>query len=69
MTSIVQTLRRVAAPVTAGALALAGAAHAALPAGVETALTDAKTDVMTVGGLVLVVVIAAAAFKLIRRAI
>lgn len=53
----------------AGALMLAGQAYAAVPAEVTTALEDAKTDAMTVGGLVLVVIIAIAAFKFIRRAI
>lgn len=53
----------------AGALMLAGQAYAAVPADVTTALEDAKTDAMTVGGLVLVVIIAIAAFKFIRRAI
>ncbi len=63
------TARNAAAAVGAGALMLAGQAYAAVPADVTTALEDAKTDAMTVGGLVLVVIIAIAAFKFIRRAI
>lgn len=60
---------KAAAAVGAGALMLAGQAYAAVPADVTTALEEAKTDAMTVGGLVLVVIIAIAAFKFIRRAI
>lgn len=63
------TARNAAAAVGAGALMLAGQAYAAVPADVTTALEEAKTDAMTVGGLVLVVIIAIAAFKFIRRAI
>lgn len=69
MANFFNRTRTAAVGVVALPLLLAGQAHAALPEGVTTALGDAKTDVMTVGGLVLVVVIAAAAFKLIRRAI
>jgi hypothetical protein len=63
------TARNAAAAVAAVALMLAGQAYAAVPADVTTALEEAKTDAMTVGGLVLVVIIAIAAFKFIRRAI
>ncbi|MDF2077026.1 major capsid protein, partial [Pseudomonas mendocina] len=41
----------------------------ALPAGVETAITDAQVDGTTLAGLVLAVIIAIAAFKYIRRAL
>lgn len=68
MTFINRT-RAAAASVVALPLLLAGQAHAALPEGVTTALDTAKTDAMTVGGLVLVVIIGIAAFKFIRRAI
>lgn len=61
--------RNTAAAAGSGALMLAGQAYAAVPAEVTTALDDAKADAMTVGGLVLVVIIAIAAFKFIRRAI
>jgi len=44
-------------------------AFAAVGTDVTTALADAKTDVATIGGLVLVVIIAAAAFKYLRRAL
>ena len=63
------TARNAAAAVGAGALMLAGQAYAAVPAEVTAALQEAKDDAISVGGLVLVVVISAAAFKLIRRAI
>lgn len=47
---------------------LAGAAHAAVPAEVTTALSDAKADATTVAGAVLVIAIAIAAFLWMRRA-
>lgn len=42
-------------------------AQAAVPAGATSALGDAATDAATVGGLALVAVVAAAAFKYLRR--
>lgn len=51
-------------------LAVAGGnAMAAVPTEVSTALSDAKADGVTVAGLVLVVIIAIAAFKFIQRAL
>jgi hypothetical protein len=47
----------------------AGQAFAAVPLEVTTALDDAKADGVTVAGVVLVVIIAIAAFKFIRRAL
>ena len=44
-------------------------AFAAVDAAVTTALSTALTDVGTVGSAVFVVIIAAAAFKLLRRAV
>ena len=44
-------------------------AFAAVPADVTTALNDAKADGVTVAGVVLVVIIAIAAFKFIRKAL
>lgn len=52
--------------------ALAGAAagaNAALPEGVNTAITGAQTDGATVGGMILAAIIVIFAFKLIRRAL
>jgi hypothetical protein len=50
------------------ASAISAVSFAAVDVGVTTALTDAKTDVATIGGLVLIVLVAAAAFKYMRRA-
>lgn len=44
-------------------------AFAAVPTEVSTALTDAKADALTVAGLALVVVIAIASFKYMRRGV
>lgn len=44
-------------------------AHAALGTDVTTALDTAKADGLVLGGLVLAVVIAIAAFKYLRRAL
>lgn len=46
-----------------------GTAYAEVPAAVTTALTDAKADGVEVAGLVLVVIIAIAAFKYVRKAL
>jgi len=46
-----------------------GIASAALPEGVTTALSDAKTDGLVVAGAVLGVIIAIGAFKYIRKAL
>lgn len=42
-------------------------AYAAVPAEVTTALGDMKTDALAVAGLVLVAIIAIAAFKFMRK--
>lgn len=47
----------------------AGSAFAALPTEVTEALETAKTDGVAMGGIVLAVIIAIAAFKFIRRAL
>ena len=44
-------------------------AFAAVPADVTTALTEMKTDALAVAALVLVAIIAVAAFKFMRKAI
>lgn len=51
----------------AAATAFVGQAFAAVPVDVTTALTDAKTDGVTVATAVLVAVVAIYAFKLMRR--
>lgn len=53
--------------VPAAVLASAGSAFAAVPTEVSTALTDMKADALTVAGLVLVAIIAIAAFKFMRK--
>ncbi|HBO1399261.1 TPA: phage coat protein [Pseudomonas aeruginosa] len=64
-----KTLRRsLGASAAVGLLAMQQA-HAALPTGVTTALTDAQADGVEVAGIVLGVIIAIAAFKFIRRAL
>ncbi|MDH1729854.1 major capsid protein [Pseudomonas chengduensis] len=60
--------RSLGASAAVGLLAMQQA-HAALPTGVTTALTDAQVDGVEVAGIVLGVIIAIAAFKFIRRAL
>jgi hypothetical protein len=45
----------------------AGSALAEVPAGVTAAITEATTDVATIGGAVLIVVITIATFMWLRR--
>lgn len=56
-----------AAAVGTGALVLAHQAHAALPAEVETAISDAKADGLAVAVGFLVAIIAISAIMLSRR--
>ena len=44
-------------------------AYAALAPEVTGAMTDAKSDVVELGGLALILIVAAAAFKYMRRAL
>lgn len=53
--------------VPAATLAAAGAAYAAVPADVTTALGAMKDDALVVAGLVLIAIIAVAAFKFMRK--
>lgn len=61
------------APAAAGAAAALGAAGANaasfIPPAVTTGLGDLQGDVTTIGGLIILVVLAFAAFKVIRRAV
>ncbi len=69
---MMNTVRKYGRQVAAGSAVLVAGiapAMAAIDEGVTTALGDAKADVATVGGLVLVVLVAAAAFKYVRRAL
>lgn len=62
--------RRLAAIAAASALALAGNAHAAIDVtGVVSEIGDTITPVGAIGSAVLLVVVAVAAFKWVRRAI
>ena len=53
--------------VPAATLAAAGAAHAEVPTEVTSALGAMKADALVVAGLVLVALIAVAAFKFMRK--
>ncbi len=64
----IKTLRRSLGAAAAIGVLSVQQAYAALPTGVSTELGTAKTDVVELGGLVLIVLIAAAAFKYMRRA-
>lgn len=64
-----KVLRRSLGATAAVGLLAAQQAHAALPAGVEAAITDAQADGVVLAGLVLTVIIAIAAFRYIRRAL
>jgi len=64
-----KVLRRSLGATAAVGLLAMQQAHAALPAGVTTALADAQVDGVEVAGIVLTVIIAIAAFKYIRRAL
>lgn len=64
-----KVLRRSLGATAAVGLLAMQQAHAALPTGVTTALTDAQVDGVEVAGIVLGVIIAIAAFKFIRRAL
>lgn len=52
-----------------GAAVISASSHAALDSSITGALDTAKTDGVALGGAVLVVIIAIAAFKLLRRGI
>lgn len=50
-----------------GLMVLGASAMAAVPAEVTTALTDAKADALSVGGIVLGIIVSIFAFMLIRK--
>ena len=64
----IKTLRRSLGASAAIGLLAVQQAYAALPTEVTTQMGESKNDVIELGGLVLVVLIAAAAFKYMRRA-
>lgn len=55
--------------VVAGLTTVAASAMAAVPAGVTTAITEAGTDVATIGGAVLVVIVGLFGFRMLKRAL
>ena len=63
------TYGRLAAGVSAGSLALAAQVHAAVPTEATGALDTAGKDVGTIGWAVFGVLVAAMAFKYMRRAL
>ena len=69
MKNKLQTLKRsIGAAAAVGVLSIQQA-YAALAPEVSGAMTDAKADVVELGGLALILIVAAAAFKYMRRAL
>lgn len=62
-----QNIKTRLALIPAATMAAAAPVFAAVPTEVTTALDDMKADAMTVAGLVLVAIIAVAAFKFMRK--
>lgn len=62
-----QFLKLRLAAIPALVMATGGAAMAAVPADVTTALTDLKTDALVVATAILVAIVAVYAFKFIRK--
>ncbi|SDH10199.1 Bacteriophage coat protein B [Pseudomonas flavescens] len=64
-----KVLTRSLGAAAATGLLMAQQAYAALPAEAEAEMSSSKADAIALGGLVLVVLIAIAAFKYIRKAL
>lgn len=64
---LINQVRKYFTRAVVGLVATTGTALAAVPMDVTTALSDAKTDGVTVATAVLVAVVAIFAFKLMRR--
>lgn len=62
-------VKRAGALVAVAPAFIGSAVHAAVPAGVTTALEDMGEDSITIATVVLVAIIALAAFKFMRRGI
>lgn len=62
-----QNVKTRLALIPAATLAAAAPVFAAVPTEVTTAMSDMKADALTVAGLVLVAIIAVAAFKFMRK--
>jgi len=69
MKNKLQTLKRSLGVVAALGVLATQQAYAAVPAEATTALSTAGTDVNTIGWAVFAVLVAAAAFKYMRRAL
>lgn len=67
--TVVTRSRLLVGSVSTAALAFGNAVYAAVPAGATDSLDTAKTDVSTIGWAVFGVIIAAVAFKYMRRAL
>lgn len=64
-----KNMKKMGAALLGSAFLVAGSAHAAVPAEATAALTEATSDVSTIGWAVFSVIIAAMAFKYMRRAL
>ena len=69
MTKFKKLFNRSAVAAAATGAIISGSAFAALPDGVESAFTTATADIATLGGLALAAIVAAMAFKYMRRAL
>lgn len=63
------SIKKIGVGATAALSAVAGSVYAAVPAEATAALNTAGTDVGTIGWAVFAVIIAAMAFKYMRRAL
>lgn len=63
-----KSIKSKAAAAATALAGFAGSASAAVPTEVTTALTDAGTDTVTIGGAVLVIMIGISVFLWMRRA-
>lgn len=67
MNKFARVIRSRKAAVSLALATIGGAASAAVPAVVTTALEDLSTDALTVAGVVLAAIVAVYAFKFIRK--
>lgn len=64
-----KTMKKQTLAVLAGLTAFASNTFAAVPAEVTSALGESKSDAVTIGGLVMVIVIAIFAFKMMKKSL
>ena len=69
MNKFSRVIKQSRAALVSGAAIVASTVHAAVPAAVTTELGTMKDDALMVAGLVLVAIIAVAAFKFMRKGI